>query len=74
MQPRRRWRTDIATRMLTVGPRADQPLPWRGVLSSLLVSISLRISAIKSNMLVHLDGFLNKPYRKYRFTKTRRIY
>ena len=36
---------------------------------NLLVSVSLQISAINSDMQVHLDGFLDKPYRKYRFTK-----
>jgi hypothetical protein len=46
------------------------PPLWCGVLLSLLVSVSLWISVINSDMYVHLDGFLDKPYRKYRFTKT----
>ena len=40
---------------------------------NLLGLFLLWISMIKSDILIHLDCFLDKPYRKYRFIKTRGI-
>ena len=43
------------------------------VFQNLLGLFLLWISVIKSDIQVHLDGFLDKPYRKYRFSKTHEI-